>query len=419
MSKITFLAIGSRGDVNPACILGQSLKDVGYQVCIATHDRFRDFVLGSGLEFAPIAGDYKQLLNSEAGLNTLEGKGSLRLISDELLYQQIEDSLSACRGSDLIIGFPLSLFGYHIAEFLNVRFLAMSYLPIVATKDFPFLQFGASKSGWLQQLNPLSYKLAELLLWNSDRQVINSFRQKFGLTKIPFLGVAYRRDKPANLAEIPIIHYFSSIVVPRPLDWSESAHITGYLQPKKTEYQPHAKLSDFLNQGDQPIYIGFGSMALRESVAVTKIIIEALKQINLRAILLSGWANLGQVDLPDNIYLLEEYVPFDWLFPRLKAVVHHGGSGTVALGLHAGIPQVVIPFFADQPGWGKRLEMLGVAPPPIAIKNLDTEKLLTSLTIATRDTELRQKAQAIASRLQQENGVAQAVAVIQNFLEPA
>ncbi|MEL6911129.1 MAG: glycosyltransferase [Cyanobacteria bacterium J06598_4] len=416
MSKITFLAIGSRGDVNPACILGRGLKDAGYQVCIATHDRFRSFVFDSGLEFAQIAGDYKQLLNSEAGLDTLEGKGGFRLISDDLLYQQLEDSLSACKDSDLIVGFPLSLFGYHIAEALNIRFLEMSYFPLVATQDFPFLQFGESKSGFLSRLNPLSYKLAELLLWNSDRQVINSFRQKLGLSKMPYRGVAYRRDIPANLAEIPIIHYFSSTVIPRPADWSDSAHITGYLVPQKTDYQPDAQLLDFIDRGEQPIYIGFGSMAARESANITRIIVEALQQTNLRAILLSGWANLGKVDLPDNIYLLEEYVPFDWLFSHMKAVVHHGGSGTVALGLHAGIPQMIIPFFADQPGWGKKLEVLGVAPPFIPIADLTTEKLAASLTTVTTNSKMQQNAREIAARLQQEDGVAEAVAVIENFL---
>ncbi|MEO0926693.1 MAG: nucleotide disphospho-sugar-binding domain-containing protein, partial [Cyanobacteria bacterium J06643_13] len=129
-----------------------------------------------------------------------------------------------------------------------------------------------------------------------------------------------------------------------------------------------------------------------------------------------GWANLGKVDLPDNIYLLEEYVPFDWLFPHMKAVVHHGGSGTVALGLHAGIPQMIIPFFADQPGWGKKLEVLGVAPPSIPITDLTTEKLTASLTTVTTNSKMQQNARAIAARLQQEDGVAEAIAVIKNFL---
>ncbi|MEO1342267.1 MAG: glycosyltransferase, partial [Cyanobacteria bacterium J06635_13] len=359
---------------------------------------------------------FGQMLNSEAGLDTLEGKGGFRLISNDLLYQQLEDSLSACHDSDLIIGFPLSFFGYHIAEALNIRFLGMSYFPLVATQDFPFLQFGESKSGFLSRLNPLSYKLAEFLLWNGDRQVINSFRQKLGLSKMPYRGVAYRRDPPANLAKIPIIHYFSSRVIPRPADWSDSAYITGYLVPPKTEYQPDAQLLDFIGRGEQPIYIGFGSMAARESANITRIIIEALQQTNLRAVLLSGWANLGKVDLPDNICLLEEYVPFDWLFPHMKAVVHHGGSGTVALGLHAGIPQMIIPFFADQPGWGKKLEVLGVAPPSIPIADLTTEKLAASLTTVTVSTELQQNAREIAAHLQQEDGVAEAVAVIENFL---
>ncbi|MEL6929570.1 MAG: glycosyltransferase, partial [Cyanobacteria bacterium J06600_6] len=201
--RITFLAVGSRGDVNPACTVASRLKEVGYQVCVATHENFHSFVDDLGLEFAPIAGNYQQLLKTEAGFDTLEGKGGFRLISDDLLLQQLEASLAACEGSDLIISFPLSLYGYHIAEKLNTRFLAMSYIPLIATKEFPFLGFGSQKAGLLSPLlNLLSYKIAELILWQSDRPVINQFRQSLGLPKIPLLGVAFRRDVPQNLRNI-------------------------------------------------------------------------------------------------------------------------------------------------------------------------------------------------------------------------
>ena len=418
MLKITLLAVGSRGDVNPACALGSGLKMAGYQVCIATHNSFREFVNQSGLEFASIRGNYKQLLKSEAGLNTLEGRASLRLVSDDLLAQQLQDCWQACQGSYAIISFPLSLYGYHIAEALKIPFFVMSYIPIIATKDFPLLEFDNTKTGFLARfLNPLSYKIAQFLSWRNDCSVINTFRNNLNLPAIPYGGVSFRKDIPENLSEIPIIHYFSPSIIPRPQDWSNSVYITGHLLSQAhLEYQPDSKLKKFINQGEKPIYVGFGSMTVRKPQAITETIIQALKLNNQKAILLSGWADLGAVKLPENIFLLKEYVPFEWLFPQLKAVVHHGGSGTVALGLRSGIPQVIVPFFADQPAWGKRLQTLGVAPHPLPVKELTTEKLSKLINIAINDINMQKQAKKIAAHLHQEQGVEEAVEIIDKYL---
>ncbi|MEL6929822.1 MAG: nucleotide disphospho-sugar-binding domain-containing protein, partial [Cyanobacteria bacterium J06600_6] len=129
-----------------------------------------------------------------------------------------------------------------------------------------------------------------------------------------------------------------------------------------------------------------------------------------------GWANLGEIELPEHIFLLKEYVPFEWLFARMKLLVHHGGSGTVALGLRSGIPQIIIPFFADQPEWGKKLATLGVAPAPIPILELTTENLTSSISQALNNTNLQQQAEAIAQSLKLENGIEETVQIIQQYL---
>ena len=216
---------------------------------------------------------------------------------------------------------------------------------------------------------------------------------------------------------MPTIHYFSDKIIPRPQDWADSVYVTGYLLSKlEPNYQPPKELKDFIEEGNKPVYVGFGSMAVREPQRITNTIIEALAKSDKRAILLSGWASLGTVDLPDNVYLLKEYVPFAWLFPQMATLIHHGGSGTVALGLHSGIPQVIVPFFADRPAWGKTLQTLGVAPPPIPIKELTAKKLSEAIDIAVTNPDLKAKAIKIAADLESENGVKSATKVVQKYL---
>ena len=109
----------------------------------------------------------------------------------------------------------------------------------------------------------------------------------------------------------PLIYGYSTVVVPRPQDWSGNQHISGYwfLDTAK-DYQPEKTLLDFLSNGPSPVYIGFGSMVDHEREEITQIVINALREANQRGILLGGWSSLGSGDLPDFIFQMEA-IPHD------------------------------------------------------------------------------------------------------------
>ena len=421
-SKITFLAIGSRGDLNPACTLAKELMTRGNKVCIATHANFESFVKEKNIEYAPISGNYQTILNSEAGLNLMDGKGKFRLIEDELFYSQLLDAYEACKGSDLVVTFPLSLFGYHIAEKLNIPCIISSYVPITPTSKFPFLRFDLQKTNKLSApLNRFSYSLIEFLSWNSDRKLINKFRQEIlDLPPIPFLGTRYRKNAPKNFQpeEIPILHQFSPHVIPRPADWlSKNVFITGnwFIDEEKV-YEPPQELVDFISQGQQPIYIGFGSMTIRDPKQTAEIISEAIRQTKQRAIFSPSWSKVEKYLEPkdQSIFVNSSYIPFNWLFPQMKFVIHHGGSGTTALALRAGIPQIIIPFFADQPAWGGTMVNLGVSPKLIPFKKLSTDQLISAILKITDSSLYSDKAIEVSKLIQQENGVKVAADLIED-----
>ncbi|MCP4593378.1 MAG: glycosyltransferase family 1 protein, partial [bacterium] len=157
-------------------------------------------------------------------------------------------------------------------------------------------------------------------------------------------------------------------MAPKPSDWGEQAHVTGYwFLDHVSDWQPPADLVRFLESGPPPVYVGFGSMMSRRAEQTTRITLDALKQSGQRGLIATGWGALSQSDLPDEVFLIES-VPHDWLFPRTAAVVHHGGAGTTGAGLRAGVPGIVVPFGGDQPFWARRVEALGVGPAPIPRK---------------------------------------------------
>jgi sterol 3beta-glucosyltransferase len=169
-----------------------------------------------------------------------------------------------------------------------------------------------------------------------------------------------------RVINLSVLYSFSRHVLPPPKDWSENVHVTGYWILDETNcWQPPPELLDFLDAGPPPIFVGFGSMGGRNPARTTRLVLEALAKTGQRGLLVTGWGGLETEEEPDNVFKVEN-APYDWLFPRMAAVVHHGGAGTTAAGLQAGKPSVICPFVADQPFWGQRGAWCRAAADPAA-----------------------------------------------------
>jgi UDP:flavonoid glycosyltransferase YjiC (YdhE family) len=243
------------------------------------------------------------------------------------------------------------------------------------------------------------------------RRAVNQARQKvLGLPPLPFLGPPPRmfRDQPA-------LYGFSPRVLPRPRDWNANQVITGYwFLESPGSWQPSAALAEFLGAGPPPVVVGFGSMHDPHAGELTGRVIEALTRARLRGVLLTGWGGLSNKVRSDAIYVAES-VPHDWLFPRAAAVVHHGGAGTTAAALRAGVPSIVVPFMADQPFWGSRIARLGVGPRPIPRRRMSALRLANALCAATLDPEMRRRASELGEQIRAEDGVGGAVEVFHAY----
>ena len=130
--------------------------------------------------------------------------------------------------------------------------------------------------------------------------------------------------------------------------------------------------------------------------------------------MLSGWGGLQKANLPDNVFIVDS-IPISWLFPRVAAAIHHGGAGTTAEALKAGIPSVVIPFFGDQFYWGKRVFELGVGPEPIPRKKLTVDRLAQAIQETMANLIMHQNAANLGAKIRIEDGIAQAVTIINNL----
>jgi len=215
----------------------------------------------------------------------------------------------------------------------------------------------------------------------------------------------------------PLVLACSPTVIPRPADWnSPDIHIPGYLFLDTPEtYLPSAVLVDFLSTGPPPVCVTFGSTVRRDAEHIYRIVLDALEKTGNRAIVLSGWSDLQNIPLPESVLVIDA-VPHDWLLPRCKVVIHHGGAGTTAAGLRSGIPNLVVSFATDQPFWGACVHAIGAGPRPIPVKKLTTDKLITALTAADGDA-IQNGAQAAGSKICTEDGVGETVRLIESHVE--
>ena len=416
--RITILTLGSQGDVQPYIVLGAALKDAGYDVRLATHANFEGIARAQGLEFFLLEGNPREMIETEAGQALMETGPNIvthvrqvKSMANTMIQQVLSDSWKACQGTDAIIHSAFGFGGFYIAKKLGVPSIAAYIMPFTRTRTFPSVTMPQFRLGGFY--NWYSHIFFEQLFWQTFRSSIEKWIQEsLGLPRPSFMGDFGTMHKRGY----PIVYGYSPTVVPKPPDWGERIHVTGYwFLERQTDWQPPPDLVDFLQSGPPPVYVGFGSMSNRNPEEVTEIVLKALERCKQRGILLTGWGGLSKSELPAYVYRIES-IPFDWLFPQMAAVVHHGGAGTTAACLRAGIPSIIVPFFADQPFWGERVYRLGAGPKPIPRKQLTAERLAGAINTVLGDRRMRKQAEAVGERIRAEDGVARAVDAIRSYL---
>ncbi len=418
--RVTLVTLGSRGDAEPYVALGCALARAGHSVRVATCEPFRDFVTAQGLAFARLGGDIKAIVGDRgrAALASAEARPlhafrALRRYVGPLVREAMEALPEALLGSDVVIGHLLVPGAASYAERHGMLHIEASYVPVFPTTAFAHP--GAPPSTPRGALSLLSHVVAEQLFWQAFRGDVDRFRRRvLGMGPSPWLGsdtLPVGRRPPKLLAVSPTI-------VPPPADWPAHAFVTGhwFLETPR-DFQPPRRLVEFLEAGEPPLYVGFGSMTVEDPEDVTRAVIEAVRKAGRRAVLSAGWGGLaskGGLAAGGEEVLFIGDVPHGWLFPRMAGVVHHGGAGTTASACRAGVPQMAVPFLADQPFWGQRIADLGAGPPPLPVAKLDASSLCRALS-QMESPSVRRTAEALGARVRAERGVENAVAVIERL----
>jgi sterol 3beta-glucosyltransferase len=415
--RILAIALGSQGDVQPYVALGKGLQAAGHRVRVMTHVNYERLVTAHSLEFYPVKGNVQEIIESPEMRALLEKGNFLAInkhtskLAQEAAIDWMQGGLVACQGVDLIVAGVGGLnVAVSLAEKLQIPLLPAYLFPFTPTRSFPGILFPQSLAKLGGTFNWLSHLLLRQMMWQGFRKADRLAREQvLNLPPTSFWGPY----KSAVMHRYPTVYGFSPSVISKPADWHKT-EIVGDWFLDASDWTPPADLVEFLHNGAPPVYIGFGSMGSRKPEETADLVLQAINRTGQRAILQAGWGGLRKADVPDDILMINS-VPHSWLFPRMAAVVHHGGAGTTAAGLRAGVPSIVIPFFGDQPFWGQRIADLGVGTPPIPRQQLTIEKLAQAIDRAVTDPAIRQRAAELGAKIRAEDGVAGVVAIVRSI----
>ena len=417
--RIAVLSLGSRGDVQPQAALSVALAARGHEVRLISHGEYAELVAGCGVEFRALSGDIRaDFAGSEAGRRmAASGRNPVAAIRAmvEMTRRRVRDwgieIRDLAQGAELLVPeMTAALPGATLAEGWGIPWVQVCLQPIWRTRAFPSPMAPPLPFPLPGVLNRLHHDMVTQLMWQPFRALVNESRRAVAdLGPWPFFGPfnAFRRERR------PVLMAFSPLVVPPPADWDPGITVTGYWYlDRPMDWVPPPALAAFIRSGPPPVYVGFGSMGLGDADATIGAILAALRQTGCRAVVSAGWGGLRAADLPPEIFAAEA-VPHDWLFPQMAAIIHHGGAGTTAAALRAGVPSVLVPFMVDQFFWARRLRECGVAPSGIPHGRLTGAALGAGLGRALGDQALRARAAALGARIRGEDGLARAVDCIE------
>ncbi|KAG5926857.1 hypothetical protein E4U53_002970 [Claviceps sorghi] len=431
--NIVIMVVGSRGDVQPFLRIGKYLRDeFGHRVRIATHPTFRELVeKDSGLEFFSVGGDPAELMafmvknpgmiprleTVRAGEIGRRRDGMAEMFDGfwrSCIHANEEERIDPQRPyagdgrdvfiADAIIANPPCFAHIHCAEALGIPLQLVFTFPYTPTHAFPHPLANIKRTNVDQgYTNFISYPLVEMMTWQGLGDLINDFRERtLALHPVSTLWApcaTYRMH-------VPVTYLWSPGLVPKPEDWGEEVQVSGFVfLDLASSFQPPKPLLDFLDAGEPPIYIGFGSIVVDDADRFTELIFEAVQKAGVRALVSRGWGGFGRDKAPDNVFMLDN-TPHDWLFPRVKACVHHGGAGTTAIGLKCGLPTMIIPFFGDQYFWGSMVGQSGAGPEPVHYKHLTADKLAEGIRYLLT-AEAKAAAGKLAASIEKEGDGAQ------------
>ncbi|PCH75557.1 MAG: UDP-glucose--sterol glucosyltransferase [Flavobacteriaceae bacterium] len=406
--KAILFSIGTRGDIEPFLAIAQLLKEKHWEVICVFPEQFRETVEAMDLSFRGFNKEFLELMDGKEAKMVMGGygsifkrvlmmakmsKGALKLTKEMLILQH---ELQQKENPDKIIYHPKCNYSLLWGMVNPGKTIMFSPIPGVA---HPINHLTILGGNYGRILNKLSFWIANSLKAAVLLKISKRFSNDYKAIKLTTSSI-----KSAMLVSEKSCYAISPSLFPKPSYWPSNAHIVGFYELNKMKnWEPSTALKQFVNKNPKIIFITFGSMSNDNPTEKTNIILKVLKRHNISAIINTSLGGLENTGEPSDNILFVNNIPYDWIFPKVYAVVHHGGSGTTHTALKYGCPNLIIPHILDQPFWNSTIASLELGPLGMPIKDLNKKDFRSLLLDLIRNKIYKKNALRIRVAMQHES----------------
>lgn len=405
--KALLISMGTRGDIEPFLAVGEILREKGWDVVCLFPEQFRMDVETMSFRFHGFDREFLELLNGDDAKHVLGGGGSAisRLrswislarsgyrISKEMIALQHE--VQKKENADRVIYHPKCNFALVWGMANPGKSIMLSPIPGTAHRIDNLTVLWGDHG---RTLNRLSFWFVNTF----KSLVIKSVSRKFKNDQFD-MKIGARAIKRQMLENELTLYTVSPTLFPKPSHWPPQAKVVGYFERDKSrDWVPSEHLSTFLSKYKKVVFISFGSMTNPEPRKKTETIVDVLRRNRIPAIINTSWGGLEVLDEPPEHVIFVDHGPYDWLFPQIFGVVHHGGSGSTHMALKYGLSSLVIPHAVDQPFWARIVKEQGAGPMCLPINKLSAEEFEIRL-LDLYDNEIYElNARTVAEKMKSE-----------------
>ena len=392
--KIVLATFGSRGDVQPMLALSLALRSAGHDVILAAPPEKREWAEGLGCPFHPLGSDVTAFIDDMKDAHSLRSAFSFIHYVRKEAISQFEVFPKIIKGADLVIGASLVFALSTVAESMGVEYRYIAFTPqLLPSGHHPFPAFRHHR--FPKWYNRMTWKTAKLIDRFNLTRLINKHRKTLKLKPV--------QDVWLHILGQNVIIASDKIIAEVPPDVNTTFTQTGYMHLEQPDLH-HAELEAFLGAGSPPVYAGFGSMPKQDQADLVPIIVEAVRSIKQRVLIAKFWDEPSEFSDADDVFFIKKY-PHLKLFPRMAAVIHHGGAGTTASCAISGVPQIIVPHILDQYYWGHKVYRSHLGTKPIWRSRLKTQRLATVIHECLSNDLIRQKTRAASEIINREDSL--------------
>lgn len=422
--KVLLATVGSRGDVAPMLVLARALRERGHEPRVAAPPNFQQFVQDAGLGFFPIGADTELIIQEN---RALAERSPLVAIPSQIALlrreteRQMRELLGYAAGADRVVAAGLSFGARSLADRLGVPYTFVCYtLAGIPAADHPpaaipifGLPRAANRALWWGITR--TFDLALQSPFDGARRAHGLEREPAPWQSVHASNTLLAQD--AVLGVLPQAAKAFCHQVPALVPLAEShAELpqSGELPEQVERFLGPARAPNAARPGPPVVYVGFGSMPTVDRERLVRSILEFQRVSGVRVLLYSAYAEEAQRELPASVLAIGA-LDHVRLFPRVDLIVHHGGAGTTATALRAGVPQLIVPHIVDQFFHGRRIHELGLGPAPIPKAKLDAPALLDAYN---QSRSCQDRARVIATELGRTSGAHAAAEYIERLGGP-